>query len=309
MILFGPQRLNPILKPELDRLGLEGGVAVITAGWQEREREDEELQKHLDRPLANLRLHSRSEQVYSTDPELFAAHRARQDRLQAIQQLYRYRLDFALEPARELMRRGGEPELLDLERDSAIEAIRLLDREHLMRVAEVHAEFDRSWRPTLRASVADHLAELREIVEQSSAILIAGGHVAVLLNRMRLFGIAEMIRDKPILAWSAGAMALSERIVLFHDSPPQGAGNSEILDVGLGLFRGLIPLPHAKRRLRLEDPVRVALFARRFSPDTCVPLDEKMSVRRAALGVGWEPGAGSLELTASGRVVPLGDGL
>ena len=126
---------------------------------------------------------------------------------------------------------------------------------------------------------------------------------------MRLFGIAEMIRDKPILAWSAGAMALSERIVLFHDSPPQGAGNSEILDVGLGLFRGLIPLPHAKRRLRLEDPVRVALFARRFSPDTCVPLDEKMSVRRAALGVGWEPGAGSLELTASGRVVPLGDGL
>ena len=63
---------------------------MITAGWQEREREDEELQKHLDRPLTNLCLHSRAEQVFSSDPDLFAAHRARQDRLQAIQQLYRF---------------------------------------------------------------------------------------------------------------------------------------------------------------------------------------------------------------------------
>ena len=308
LILFGPQRLHPILRPELDRLGLEGQVAVITAGWQEREREDEELQKHLDRPLANLCLHSRAEQVFSADPELFQAHRARQDKLQELQQLYRYRLDFALEPAREMMRRGGDPEMLDRERDSAIEAIRLLDREHLARATEIHEDFEDEWRPWLRSAVADHLEDLRDILDASSAVLIAGGHVASLLNRMRLFGVGDMIRDMPIFAWSAGAMALAERVVLFHDSPPQGAGNPEVLDAGLGLYRGLIPLPHARHRLRLEDPVRVSLFARRFSPDTCVPLDEKMSVRRGPLGIGWEAGAGSLQLTASGRVTSLGDG-
>lgn len=311
LILFGPQRLNPILKPELDGLGLDGSVAAVTAGWQEREREDEELQRHIERPLLNLRLHSRAEQVFSDDQELFKAHRARQDRLQALQRLYRYRLDFVLEPARELMRRGGDPELLDRERDSAIEAIRLLDREHLMRAAEIHQEFEREWHPTRRDSVAVHRDEIYELLQQSSAVLIAGGHVAVLLNRMRLFGLADLVREMPILAWSAGAMALAERVVLFHDSPPQGAGNPEVLDAGLGLYRGLIPLPHARHRLRLEDPVRVSLLARRFAPDTCVPLDEKMCVRRSTLGlsVGWETGHGALELSASGRVIPLGDGV
>ena len=309
LILFGPQRLNPILKPELDALGLDGHVSAVTAGWQEREREDEELQRHIERPLLNLRLHSRSEQVFSDDSELFRAHRARQDRLQALQRLYRYRLDFVLEPARELMRRGGDPDLLDRERDSAIEAIRLLDREHLMRVAEVHDDFESQWRPSRRDSVAVHRDEIRDLLERSSAILIAGGHVAVLLNRMRLFGLGDMIRELPILAWSAGAMALAERVVLFHDSPPQGAGNPEVLDTGLGLYRGLIPLPHARHRLRLEDPVRVSLFARRFAPDTCVPLDEKMKVKRSATGFGWEMGQGALELSASGRVIPLGDGV
>lgn len=309
LILFGPQRLNPTLRPELDALGLDGQAAVITAGWQEREREIEELQQHIDRPVANLGLHERCEQVFSHDHELFQAHRARQDRLQAIQRLYRYRLDFVLEPARELMRRGGDPELLDRERTSAIEAIRLLDREHLMRMDEVHREFDHRWQVAKRPSLAKHREQIQELLSASSSVLIAGGHVAVLLNRMRMFGIAELIRPMPILAWAAGAMALAERVVLFHDSPPQGAGNPEVLDTGLGLYRGLIPLPHARQRLRLEDPVRVSLFARRFAPDTCVPLDEKMLVRRSQVGIGWETGQGALELGASGRVIPLGDGI
>ncbi len=45
-------------------------------------------------------------------------------------------------------------------------------------------------------------------------------------------------------------MVVCETVVLFHDSPPQGAGNAEVLDAGLGLARGVIALPHARRRLR-----------------------------------------------------------
>ena len=103
--------------------------------------------------------------------------------------------------------------------------------------------------------------------------MIAGGHAAVLLNRLRLFGLDAMVRDLPVLAWSAGAMVLSEQVVLFHDSPPQGAGNAEILDAGLGRCRGIVPLPRASDRLRLDDPVRVSILARRFTDQACVALD------------------------------------
>lgn len=307
LILFGPQRMGPSLRPEFDRLMVDGQVAVISAGWQEREGEIDELRQHLGRPVVDLKLHARSEQVFTKDRDLAHAHRARQDRLQAWQQIYRYRLDFVLEPARELMRRGGdEPDILDRARDSAIDAICQLDRDHLQRLADEHDVYQREWRPKHRLAVVEQREQLAEILERSSAVAIAGGHVAVLLNRMRLFDMPSLFGNLPIFAWSAGAMALGERVVLFHDSPPQGAGNPEVLDTGLGLYRGLIVLPHAHQRLRLQDPVRVSLFARRFAPDTCVPLDEGMSVRRGERGFGWEPGVGTLQLRTDGRIEPLG---
>jgi hypothetical protein len=106
------------------------------------------------------------------------------------------------------------------------------------------------------------------------AFAVAGGHVAVLLNRLRLFGLAELVGERPVFAWSGGAMVLGERLVLFHDDPPQGAGHAEVLEAGLGLYQGLLPLPHARRRLKLDEPLRVALFARRFADLTCVALDD-----------------------------------
>ena len=133
---------------------------------------------------------------------------------------------------------------------------------------------------------------------------IAGGHVAVLLNRMRLFDLAPLLAGKLVVAWSAGAMAVSERIVLFHDSPPQGPGNPEVFDAGLGLCTGVLPLPHADRRLRLEDPVRVDLFARRFSPSICAILDP--GARWDWDGTGWTAGPGTRRLLRHGRVREMG---
>ena len=301
--LLGPQRRNPNLVESVDRLGIDGRVAAITAGWQERELEDDELRAHLRRPVVNLRLHWRSEQAFEADPDLFKAHRARQDRLRALQRIYRYRLDFFLEPARELLRRTGDPTVLDPARDSAIEAIRRLDQEQLEQIREVHREFERRHAPRQRPSVMQHRMEIADILGGCAAVAIAGGHVAVLINRMRIFGVDELFADLPIFAWSAGAMALSERIVLFHDSPPQGAGNPEVLDEGLCRFRGLVPLPHAETRLRLEDPARVELFARRFAPAICVPLHGDAHLDWD--GEAWIPGGGARRLTEDGRVVAM----
>lgn len=303
LTLLGPQRLEPMLREEFDRQQIGGTVAVITAGWQEREAENDELQEHLGRQVIDLRLHSRADRLFAEDSALFAAHRARQDRLQEIQQIYRLRLSFTLDAARQLLKREGDAALLEPARAEAIEALRLLDRQHLERLAEIHQAYAAEWQPLERAAVKRQRDELAFILAGADAVGIAGGHVAVLLNRMRLFGLADLIRDKAIFAWSAGAMCLGPRVVLFHDSPPQGPGNAEVFEQGLGLYEGLVALPHAGARLRLHDPQRVSLFARRFGPDLCVALDSRVSIRRE--DGQWRAGANTRHLIPSGELVAL----
>src|SRR5205085_10471786 len=134
---------------------------------------------------------------------------------------------------------------------------------HLAQCARVHREFDQAWRPLERPAVARHVAEIAAVMKRCSALAIAGGHVATLLNRLRLFGIEELLQQHAVFAWSAGAMAVSERVVLFHDSPPQGQGVTEVLDAGLGFIPGVVPLPQPESRLKLDDGERVSLMARR----------------------------------------------
>lgn len=271
--LLGPQRPTPSIAPVLARITGEGPVCAITAGWQEREGEVEELEEHIAGPTTELALYARAEAVFAVDTELRDAYRERQETLRQMQRLYRRRLDHAMAALRELMDEPGRSSALDYERRSALRALKTLDREHLRRIRLVLDHFERTWAPADRASVAGQRRELAALVAPARAVLIAGGHVEVLLNRLRLFGFAELLAGKSVVAWSAGAMALCPRIVLFHDHPPQGAGNAEIADAGLGLCPGIVALPHATRRLRLDDPRRVSLFARRFAPARGVTLD------------------------------------
>lgn len=274
LVILGPQRLRPTVDRALAGLGVSGQVAAVTAGWQERESEDQDLGEYLGGRVSNLELYRRAEGVFARDPDFFAAYRERQDRLRDLRELYTRRLDHALAAARELFALEDDSDLVVGEREEAIAAVRDLDRHHLTEIRKIHRVFDRRWRPRRRASVARERDEIAAVLTGVEALAIAGGHVAVLLNRLRLFGVLELLGGKPILAWSAGAMVLGERIVLFHDTPPQGAGNAEVLETGLGLLSGWLPLPHARRRLRLDDPVRVALLARRFAPARCFALDE-----------------------------------
>ena len=96
--------------------------------------------------------------------------------------------------------------------------------------------------------------------------------MGVLANALHLFNVAASLRS-PVIAWSAGAMALTDRIVLFHDRSPQGSGQPEVYGSGLGVLRGVVPLPHARARLLLDDAPRLAVFARRFAPARCILLD------------------------------------
>jgi hypothetical protein len=76
-----------------------------------------------------------------------------------------------------------------------------------------------------------------------------------------------------VIAWSAGAMVLTDRIVLFHDYPPYGSDIAQVLDAGFGLAPGIVVLPDPRRRVRLDDRHGIARFARRMMPATCVGMD------------------------------------
>ncbi|HKZ73256.1 MAG TPA: Type 1 glutamine amidotransferase-like domain-containing protein [Steroidobacteraceae bacterium] len=272
--LLGPQVRQPFLADVLRELRLTGTFAAVTAGWQEREGEIDELRAHIGAEVTDLGLYARAEQVYAGDAELRLAARRRQARLAEMQEIYRVRLGHGKRAARELFERDGDPDVLRPARRQAIAALRRLDRAHLAGIRRVRAQFDAELRPLERPAVRATLAVLSREIAEANAVFIAGGHVAVLLNRLRLFGGASLLQDKPVIAWSAGAMVACESVVLFHDHPPQGAGNAETFDEGLALARGLIVFPHARTRLRLHDATRIALLARRFAPARCVTLDE-----------------------------------
>ncbi|MFQ5351399.1 MAG: hypothetical protein ACE5EG_13245, partial [Thermoanaerobaculia bacterium] len=250
LVLLGPQRLRPTLGQALAALGTGSPVAAVTAGWQEREAEDDELRQHLGSRTVNLELYRRAEELFADDARLFAGYRQRQDSLRELQEIYRRRLGYAMAAARELLARPGHSEVLEDARREAIAAVRRLDSEHLEAVRRTHRRFRREIRPDRRAGLRRQRAELTRLLSGCKTLAIAGGHVAVLLNRLRLFDVLGLAGERPILAWSAGAMALAERVVVFHDSPPQGAGDAEVLESGIGRVRGLLPFPHARRRLR-----------------------------------------------------------
>ncbi len=105
-----------------------------------------------------------------------------------------------------------------------------------------------------------------------------------------------------MIAWSAGAMALTDRIVLFHDKAPQGAGHAEVYGGGLSVLRDLVLLPHPRARLLLDDAPRMAVFARRFSPARCILLET--GTRIDIDGDGGIP-PGIRMLAADGRVTAL----
>lgn len=302
-ILLGPQRHRPIVAAAVEALvgaGAGGRVACITAGWEERESEHGELFAHLQRPAVNLDIWQRIETIFEADAELLAAMRLRHDTLRKLQELYRLRLGGLMEPARVLLARHGDPALLDAERAAAIAMLQTLDREHEQRVAAIHEDFEARWRPAQRPAVAAARQQIAALIDEASCVCIAGGHVGVLLHRLRLFDVPMLLRDKPVVAWSAGAMVLCERIVLFHDDPPQGAADAEAMERGFGLLPGLVPLPHAKRRLHLQDELRVQLLARRFEPARCIALDDGCRIDWD--GCRWQAQSGTWQLGCGGRL-------
>jgi hypothetical protein len=293
VILLGPQRRPTVdaavralslSGPGLSGPGLSGLVATVTAGWQEREPDDAELTAHVGGRAVNLTLYRRWLDVQDRDPEYLAGARALADVLAELQEVYLLRLDYVLRAVYALQRR---PASGDAVRD-AVAAVRELDTGHLRRVNGARREFFDRLRPHDRPVIAAHRAEVAAVLAEASALVVAGGHVGVLAEVLHLFNLAAVARS-PVIAWSAGAMALTDRIVLFHDRAPQGPGHPEVYGSGLSLLRDAVLLPHARARLLMDDTPRMRVFARRFAPARCVLLEAGTRIDVSSDGA-WPPG-------------------
>jgi hypothetical protein len=308
VVVLGSQRFSRTLGSAATAIGLrDGQVAVITAGWREREEEDKDLAQHLKEHVrcstVNLRLHQRAERVLAEDRELGKAHRKKQELLRFKQDFYRVRLEHELAANHVIRQRAAPPEVLEEEEDASIAAIRALDQYHLNECARVHAEFEAAMRPAQRRIMVRERTELAEMLGSSLALCIAGGHVASLVNRLRLFELGTLLGEQPVIAWSGGAMAICERIVLFHDNTPEGPVASEILDRGIGMLEDLVVLPEAEQRLVLDDRERVSVMARRFAPARVLAF--RAGARLIARGQDELEASEVMELGASGQVTAL----
>jgi len=273
VVLLGPQGPTPDVGAVVKDLGIKGPVALVRAGYQERETDDEALVAALGVPAVNLTLHARGNDVFKHETEFAAAYQARQQRLRQMQGLYHTRLEGTEEAAKRISLRYVDPDLIAQEEKVSVDQYRYMDLDHIERCQAVRAAFDKEWPYKDVPLIAQHRHEVRELIGPAQAIVITGGHVASLLNRLQLFDVLGAADDRPIIAWSAGAMVLTDRIVLFHDYPPYGSDIAQVLDAGFGLVPGYAVLPDARRRINLGAAAGIQRFARRMAPATCVAMD------------------------------------
>ena len=271
-ILLGPQRFQTTATTALRSLGVEGPVATINSGWEEREDQVGELDAALDHRAVHLRLHHRMLDVIDKDPAFSAHALAFRDRHDDLLAAYRLRLHHAIDGVYAVQRRStSAPTFGGV--DDAIDGVRAVDRWYLTQLRALYDDLAEVAPLDSSGVIGWHRGEIAAVLGRASALIMPGGNVGTLLRTLRLFAI-EIPESLPVIAWSAGAMALTERVVLFHDYGPEGARETEVFDAGLGRVKGVVALPHARRRLRLEDKVRCSVLARRFLERHCVLLDD-----------------------------------
>ena len=301
-ILLGPQRFTTTVGTTVRSLGVTGRIAMVNSGWEERESDDAELAGHLDGRGVNLQLHHRMMDVLSKDEHFAAAAIAFRDRMDELRAFYGIRLQAAIDAVQAVSHRTSIHAVGPMAEESAMEAVREVDRWYAAELDELYRSARATAPPDESGTIGWHRGEIGAILDECEAVVIAGGNVRTLLRTLRVFDV-ELRPEQSVVAWSAGAMALTDEVVLFHDFTPQGVTAAELHDRGLGRLPGIVALPHAKRRLRLDDHERMSVLARRFAEHRLLLLDDGAVVRFPDGATDLPAGARVLDRTGHVSVV------
>ena len=244
--VLGPQRRTTAARTAVAELIPTGSVATINAGWREREAADAELGEVLGGRMVNLRLYQRWSELIAADSEYAAAERKLPSDLEEQQAVYAVAAVPRVAALDEVNRRDKMPAVRAAAVADGIRALRALDAWHLDEVAASRQQFYRTTQIGERQNVAEHRRQLAELVDDE---LRDGDHRRArgrAVHLLHVFGLAAMIKT-PVITWSAGAMALSDRVVLFGAHRPAGRRLPEVWADGLGAFSGgaAVPAPTA----------------------------------------------------------------
>jgi hypothetical protein len=126
-------------------------------------------------------------------------------------------------------------------------------------------------------------ARLESKILSAGSLFFFGGNLEVLLEGLRFFQLREPLietvrRGSHLIAMSAGAMVLGERIIVYDDFAPERR-DFQLFERGLGLVKNFQLFPHCMDRIQTDDPSNLAYLARRFRYHSCVGLNEKSFLR------------------------------
>ena len=168
-------------------LQVDGPVATVTAGWEEREREDAELDEVLGGRSRNLGLFGRLTDVLDTDARFAAAALALRERSTSCR-LYSLRLQRTLDSVYAVQRRTVRDDIagaaLGGRGASGPGGRRLVSRT----VDQLYGELEMASPVSESEPVQRHRAEVAEVLGSAGALAIAGGHVGVLLRSLSSSG-------------------------------------------------------------------------------------------------------------------------
>jgi hypothetical protein len=273
-VLMGPVGDGAAVARELATLGIDGPVALVTAGWEEAERNDAELDRVLGGGTRNLGLFGRRLDILESDTEYADEVRRVRALTTQLREVYLVQLRHALRGIEAVRQHdAGARRLAGVQLDEAIETVRALDERHAVRLEAVLGEFYEAYPPHQRPAIVAHRDQLAALLDDCAAVAIAGGHVGVLTDCLHVCNVGAMLGERPVIAWSSGAMAIAERVMVVDDHD-LGGRPDEMLGAGIGVVRGVVPLPAARARLRIDDRNHLALLARRLAPRATVLLDE-----------------------------------
>lgn len=126
--------------------------------------------------------------------------------------------------------------------------------------------------------------EFRNRILSANSIFIFGGHMPVLLNRLKFFDLKgvfneALCRGTNFYTVSAGSMALADKVIVYDDFGHRAEGGHgrefEFFDNGLGLVTKVAIFPHCMDRIQTDEPDNLSYLANRFSSGPCVGLNEE----------------------------------
>lgn len=303
--IIGPERPDPVLPQLLKRDGIRGPVALISAGWRQDESRDEPLRAALGVTIHNLGLYKAFQEVERHAPELASVYTKKQAELQKLRLRYHDAIVAALGGCMKLYAGRRDPDCPWFKQ--AVQHLRDVDALWVNEADRLHRGFEEEAHPLRHRLVRAEISRIADILRGCQAVLIAGGHVGVLRNRLLFFAMDRILSGQRIYAWSGGAMVLCDRILLYHDFTPYGVGTAEVLDRGMGLLPEVWLLAHARQRLDLGNQNALAVMTARLGPQRVLGLENGAILEGSRLESKGRPDS-AFQFEKDGSIRELGSG-